>query len=38
MPHPENHVFDWQHPRFHRGEIGRSGLKLFQNGLKLASS
>ncbi|NJK45958.1 MAG: phosphoribosylformylglycinamidine synthase I [Pleurocapsa sp. SU_196_0] len=38
MPHPENHVFDWQHPRFHRGEIGRSGLTLFQNGLKLASS
>jgi phosphoribosylformylglycinamidine synthase len=38
MPHPENHVFDWQHPRFHRGEVGRSGLTLFQNGLKLASS
>jgi phosphoribosylformylglycinamidine synthase len=38
MPHPENHVFNWQHPRFHRGEVGRSGLALFKNGLKLASS
>ncbi len=34
MPHPENHIFDWQHPRVHRGERGASGLVLFQNGLK----
>ncbi len=34
MPHPENHIFDWQHPRYHRGERGRSGLTLFQNALK----
>ncbi len=34
MPHPENHIFDWQHPRYHRGERGRSGLILFQNALK----
>jgi phosphoribosylformylglycinamidine synthase II/phosphoribosylformylglycinamidine synthase I len=34
MPHPENHVFDWQHPRFHRGERGRSGLTLFENALR----
>ncbi len=33
MPHPENHIFDWQHPRYHRGERGRSGLKLFENAL-----
>jgi phosphoribosylformylglycinamidine synthase II/phosphoribosylformylglycinamidine synthase I len=36
MPHPENHIFDWQHPRVHRGEHGASGLVLFQNGLKNA--
>ena len=36
MPHPENHVFDWQHPRVHRNERGNSGLVLFQNGLKNA--
>ncbi len=34
MPHPENHIFDWQHPRYHRGERGRSGLTLFENALK----
>jgi phosphoribosylformylglycinamidine synthase II/phosphoribosylformylglycinamidine synthase I len=33
MPHPENHVFDWQHPRYHRGERGQTGLRLFQNAL-----
>ncbi len=36
MPHPENHVFDWQFPRHHRGEAGFSGLTLFENGLKHA--
>ncbi len=36
MPHPENHIFDWQHPRVHRGERGASGLVLFQNGLQNA--
>jgi phosphoribosylformylglycinamidine synthase len=36
MPHPENHIFDWQHPRVHRGEHGSSGLVLFQNGIKNA--
>lgn len=36
MPHPENHIFDWQHPRFHRGEQGGSGLNLFINGVKNA--
>jgi phosphoribosylformylglycinamidine synthase I len=36
MPHPENHVFGWQHPRYHRGERGRSGLTLFQNAIEHA--
>ncbi|MFO7684023.1 MAG: phosphoribosylformylglycinamidine synthase subunit PurQ, partial [Chloroflexota bacterium] len=36
MPHPENHIFPWQHPRFHRGERGMSGLSLFVNGIKNA--
>ena len=36
MPHPENHIFAWQHPRFHRGERGMSGLSLFVNGIKNA--
>ncbi len=36
MPHPENHIFDWQHPRHTRGETGGSGLKLFENGVKYA--
>lgn len=36
MPHPENHVFAWQHPRYHRGEHGQSGLVLFENAVKFA--
>ena len=36
MPHPENHVFPWQHPRFRRGEQGMDGLRLFKNGIKFA--
>ncbi len=36
MPHPENHIFAWQHPRYHRGERGMIGLRLFQNGVKYA--
>jgi phosphoribosylformylglycinamidine synthase II/phosphoribosylformylglycinamidine synthase I len=34
MPHPEDHIFPWQHPRAHRGEAGRLGLHLFVNGVK----
>jgi len=34
MPHPENHIFPWQHPRHHRGERGLTGLALFENALK----
>ena len=36
MPHPENHIFKWQHPRWHRGEAGNSGLGLFTNGIRYA--
>jgi phosphoribosylformylglycinamidine synthase len=36
MPHPENHIFPWQHPRRHRGEAGLDGLRLFKNGVKRA--
>lgn len=34
MPHPENHIFGWQHPRHTRGEKGMQGLWLFENGIK----
>jgi phosphoribosylformylglycinamidine synthase I len=37
MPHPENHIYAWQHPRHTRGETNGSGLKLFENGVKYAS-
>jgi phosphoribosylformylglycinamidine synthase len=42
MPHPEDHIFDYQHPNWARNEFsGRSesggmGVKLFENGLKMA--
>jgi phosphoribosylformylglycinamidine synthase len=36
MPHPEDHIFPWQHPAFHRGASGHDGLKLFQNGVVFA--
>lgn len=34
MPHPENHIFGWQHPRHQRGHGGQLGLQLFINGLQ----
>ena len=37
MPHPENHIHTWQHPRHTRGERSGSGLKLFENGVKYAA-
>ena len=37
MPHPENHIYAWQHPRHTRGETGKSGLALFENGVKYAA-
>ena len=33
MPHPEDHVFPYQHPRWTRGEAGGMGLGLFVNGV-----
>jgi phosphoribosylformylglycinamidine synthase len=36
MPHPEDHVFAYQHPRWSRGHAGRLGLKLFENGVRYA--
>lgn len=37
MPHPENHIVAQQHPRWTRGESGRLGLKLFENGVRYAA-
>lgn len=36
MPHPEDHIFPWQHPRWRRKEGGMDGLRLFKNGVKYA--
>ncbi|MGJ3238458.1 MAG: phosphoribosylformylglycinamidine synthase subunit PurL [Anaerolineae bacterium] len=36
MPHPENHIFPWQHPQYQRGIGGQSGLVLFKNGIRHA--
>ncbi len=37
MPHPENHIHPWQHPRWTRRAGGRSGLTLFENGVRYAA-
>lgn len=37
MPHPEDHIIPEQHPRYHHGERGMSGLALFRNGVKYAA-
>lgn len=37
MPHPEDHIFPEQHPRWTRGEKGHSGLTLFGNGIRYAA-
>ncbi|HBX67828.1 MAG TPA: phosphoribosylformylglycinamidine synthase [Chloroflexi bacterium] len=36
MPHPEDHIYPHQHPNWTRGESGGMGVKLFENGLKMA--
>lgn len=36
MPHPEDHLFAWQHPRWSRGERDQTGLALFTNGVSYA--
>jgi phosphoribosylformylglycinamidine synthase len=38
MPHPENHIYTWQHPRHTRGETSGSGLQLFENGVNYAKN
>ena len=37
MPHPEDHIYETQHPRARRGERGESGLALFVNGVRYAA-
>jgi phosphoribosylformylglycinamidine synthase I len=37
MPHPEDHIFPEQHPRWARGETGNLGLALFENGIRYAA-
>ncbi len=37
MPHPEDHIIPAQHPHYHRGERGMTGLALFRNGVKHAA-
>lgn len=36
MPHPENHIFTWQHPHSQNGSIQMTGLRIFENGIKHA--
>lgn len=38
MPHPEDHIFRWQAPRWTRGEEGGLGLALFAQGVRLAAA
>ena len=33
MPHPEDHIFPWQHPVWTRSENRGLGVRLFENGL-----
>ncbi len=37
MPHPEDHIVPWQHPRWHRGARGARGLPLFERGVRYAA-
>jgi phosphoribosylformylglycinamidine synthase subunit PurQ / glutaminase len=37
MPHPENHIYPYQHPQWTRGVQAGSGLALFRNGVKYVS-
>lgn len=37
MPHPEDHIVFWQHPRWTRGERGGLGLPLFEAGIRYAA-
>ena len=37
MPHPEDHIFPYQHPRWTRGERGQMGLPIFEKGVQYAA-
>ena len=37
MPHPEDHIYETQHPGYGRGIRGRSGLGLFKSGVRYAA-
>ncbi len=36
MPHPEDHIFPWQHLGWTGGQRGMSGLRLFENAVRFA--
>ncbi|MBN1665655.1 MAG: phosphoribosylformylglycinamidine synthase subunit PurQ [Anaerolineales bacterium] len=36
MPHPENHIFAYQHPSWTWGSTAQLGVQLFINGLRMA--
>lgn len=36
MPHPEDHIWPYQHPRWTRQESGNLGLAIFENGMRYA--
>jgi phosphoribosylformylglycinamidine synthase I len=36
MPHPEDHIWLYQHPRWTRQESGHLGLAIFENGIQYA--
>jgi phosphoribosylformylglycinamidine synthase subunit PurQ / glutaminase len=36
MPHPEDHLFAYQHPQRARGQAGNSGLSMFTQGVLYA--
>jgi len=38
MPHPEDHLYPQQHPRWTRGEDGGMGVNLFRNGVRAAAA
>lgn len=35
MPHPEDHIYPYQHPNWTRGEKWGNGIRLFANGLRM---
>lgn len=37
MPHPENHIYSYQHPNWTCGEQNGLGLALFKNGIKMTN-